>query len=166
MNIKSKKAFTMIELVFVIVIIGILATVAIPRLAATRDDAEITKGRTVLSSVRNALAMERQKRILRGEFEQITAVGDSTNVFGNFYTGANGNQIDTGISVLEYPMPSESKEYRWKSISGGWYAFCLNNTCSGSADAVWFKVEKGKFVCKGDNDHSDKCSVLGVTAED
>lgn len=34
-----KKAFTMIELIFVIVILGILASVAIPRLMATRDDA-------------------------------------------------------------------------------------------------------------------------------
>jgi prepilin-type N-terminal cleavage/methylation domain-containing protein len=32
-------AFTMIELVFVIVVLGILAAVAIPRLVATRDDA-------------------------------------------------------------------------------------------------------------------------------
>lgn len=37
-----KKAFTMIELIFVIVILGILASVAIPRLAATREDAEIS----------------------------------------------------------------------------------------------------------------------------
>lgn len=36
-----KNAFTMIELIFVIIILGILASVAIPKLAATRDDAKI-----------------------------------------------------------------------------------------------------------------------------
>jgi len=35
----KKNAFTMIELIFVIVILGVLAAVAIPKLAATRDDA-------------------------------------------------------------------------------------------------------------------------------
>ena len=50
-----KKGFTMIELIFVIVILGILASVAIPRLAATREDAEISTGianlRTLLSDI-------------------------------------------------------------------------------------------------------------------
>ncbi len=36
-----RSGFTMIELIFVIVILGILASVAIPKLAATRDDAKI-----------------------------------------------------------------------------------------------------------------------------
>ncbi len=40
----------MIELIFVIVILGILAAVAIPKLAATRDDAKVSSELTNLST--------------------------------------------------------------------------------------------------------------------
>ncbi len=47
----KRSGFTMIELVFVIVILGILASVAIPKLAATRDDAQIAKATSEVSSL-------------------------------------------------------------------------------------------------------------------
>ena len=156
--IKKKSAFTMIELVFVIVILGILASVAIPRLAATRDDAELTKAKTVVASVRNALAMERQKRILRGDFKKITAVGGNlsgtdTYVFGNFFVGSPA--VDTGVPVMEYPIISEAgKQNKWSYNSGNQqYIFK-----SILGDTAFIVNSRGKFVCVDEN--SDGCKTL------
>jgi len=152
-NQKSKSAFTMIELVFVIVVIGILAAVAIPRLAATRDDAEITKARTTVASIRNALAMERQKRILRGQFGVITALtGNNANVFDTFQAkNSAGNVVDTTHAVLEYPLASSTNKGHW-SFSNGEYKF--NSPAAGNP--IFIVDANGRFVCKATSD----CSAL------
>ena len=71
-----KKGFTMIELIFVIVILGILASVAIPRLAATRTDAEIA---TTVSNIRTLIGDLSSYYVVKGEFGNATW-GDVTNV--------------------------------------------------------------------------------------
>lgn len=73
---KFVRAFTMIELIFVIVIIGIIAAVAIPRLQASRDEAW-------------AVAMATQIKI---------AVNDVIN-----HVTATGN---SNIKFKAYPIPS------------------------------------------------------------
>ncbi len=90
----------MIELIFVIVVIGILAAIAVPKLAVTRNDALDTKGKSTLAALRSAISIERQKRILKGDF---TVINDLS--VGGLFVGFNKDDGGAGVSapVLEYP---------------------------------------------------------------
>ena len=72
-----KKGFTMIELIFVIVILGILASVAIPRLAATREDAEIS---AAVANLRTLVSDASAYYTAKGEFGSTTKWSEITNV--------------------------------------------------------------------------------------
>lgn len=60
-----KKAFTMIELVFVIVILGIIASIAVPKLMAKKVDADVT---TSVSETRKVIDEFVAYYILNGKF--------------------------------------------------------------------------------------------------
>ena len=72
-----KKGFTMIELIFVIVILGILASVAIPRLASTRTDAEIS---ATVANIRTLISDAASYYAVKGEFGSTAKWSDITNV--------------------------------------------------------------------------------------
>ena len=65
-----KKAFTMIELILVIVVIGVLAAVATPRISATRDDAVLVK---TMAEIRTAIEEINAYYISQGKLALDTA---------------------------------------------------------------------------------------------
>ncbi len=153
----NRNAFTMIELVFVIVVIGILSAIAIPKLAATRDDAVITKTRTTIASVRSAMATERQKRILRGNFVAITALNLPTganNVFSKFSDDGDGNTDD----VLQYAVTNctdlGKTQGCWEMPDTATYRYKMPHN-STYAD---FNITNSRFNCKLPS--SDNCKLL------
>ena len=128
LHIKNKKAFTMIELVFVIVILGILASVAIPKFSASRDDATIAKGRSNVASIRSGIITERQARLIKGDNDFITTANlDSGGLFGG---------------VLMYPITASTGRDGW-SGGNGTYTFKV----AGSSNTFKYTPADGKFVC-------------------
>ncbi len=85
---KRTRAFTVIELIFVIVVLGILASVALPRFGAVREQADIAKGKGDVATIRAGIVNERQTRLIKGDASWITAANLDTagGLFGGVLT--------------------------------------------------------------------------------
>ena len=93
-----KKGFTMIELIFVIVILGILASVAIPRLAGTRDDAEIS---AAIGNLRTLVSDANVYYVTKGSFGATTKWQEFTSVplVGADATAVNSTAATANLKV-------------------------------------------------------------------
>lgn len=98
----KRAAFTMIELIFVIVILGILAAVAIPKLAGVQDDALVSSEKTGIASARSGTAAIRGRALSRPGVDINVTV---TSISGNqgYVTFISGATDATGISSSKFP---------------------------------------------------------------
>lgn len=125
---KLSRAFTLVELVFIIVILGILAAVAFPKIAPIREDAEIAKGKGDVATIRAGIINERQTRLIRGDASWISAAnldtggklfgGVLTQGFSSSATSGNWYNDNLGDGSYNYYVGSVATQFDYNATTG------------------------------------------------
>jgi prepilin-type N-terminal cleavage/methylation domain-containing protein len=117
-----KKAFTLIELIFVIVIIGVLASVAVPKFSGLSDNSKISAELSTAASVQVALdACNGEWIINEGSFTCGASITQA-DLNSNGYPDSLGNPLD---AILK-----NATGIGW-TLSGGQYKGPASNSSKG-----------------------------------
>lgn len=111
------RAFTMIELIFVIVILGILSAIALPKFASTKNMADISSARADVAAIRSSILTERQSQLIKGVNTYIGRLSSSTTLL---FTG--DTTPDPDRTLLTYGIVAGSSNTvagKWTSADNG-----------------------------------------------
>ena len=150
----------MIELVVVIVVLGILASIAVSKMSVTRDDALITKGKSQVATIRSAITLMRSKNMMRGMTgggnpTRLDALSGATSSDGDNLFDYDSNASDNTKKILDYPIRAKSND-GWRKVAADKYTFNVTNL------DINFTYNAGSFDCTHGTDTPAKklCDTL------
>ena len=132
MNLQNNKAFSLIEVIFAIAIISIIAMVAIPKLGSSLDKANIIKIKSDIMLIRNGLVEYKNKMTLSQQTDILNSLENSSDILFD--------------KILTNPIiaSAESKSTAWSKVSDTTYK-------------VWLTTEENLIFTYNSDEYSFDC---------
>jgi general secretion pathway protein G len=167
-----KKSFTLIELIFVIVIIGLLASIAVPKFMTTKSSASAVSAKGIVSSIRTSIETKYGEWLIDdtlGSSDGYSKEGYPSSLDDIDGESTNGdklfNKIVNGTPLLKIPIISCSatdgidcwyKENNDSTVSYYRYKFSDTDNLK-----IEYNNSNGKIEClDGDNITKSQCEKL------
>jgi len=147
----SKKAFTMIELIFVIIILGVLASIAVSKMGNATNVANIANARSDISAIRSAIISERQSQLIKGVRTYIPKLTPNASTSTMLFTGDGATTNPR--TLLKYGLTKGTGAGQWTIVNDTTYRFN-----SGSDTTTFtYNPADGTFDCTAG---ANECDAL------
>jgi len=126
-----KKAFTLIELIFVIIVLGLLAAIAIPKFAEISKQSYISKAKSTYTAIQAGIQNYKTKHVLLGQNPYPTKLNDN-------------NSAMLFTEILTNPIKNGTGPGEWEYLGNNNYRYHVTNT-----DYIDFiyNSNTGTFTC-------------------
>lgn len=147
----NKKAFSVLEIVFVIVIIAVISAIAIPKLFQNKLQTNIVKVKSEVALIRKAIKEDYNKQIMKQSSNEYIEKLDDASI------DESDKKLFMGIDdrgLLEYALystdSSENKSGKWIKQSDSKYEIVLDRDIK-----VEFTYDNsdGSFECDSDEQY-------------
>lgn len=133
----KKRAFTLIEIIFVIVILGILSAVAIPKLFFTRGDAIVANARTQIAAIKSGISLKYNDSVLKGTPKYPdTLESPGSNLFQNVVSvpvkdsGTKNGWHKTGATTYTFKLDGQTANFNYNKNTGEFDCTSGDGLCS------------------------------------
>ena len=158
-----RKAFTLIELIFVIVIIGLLAVVAVPKFINLTSHAKTASIKSVISSVQDSIENIHAKWLVNEDFVWDVDGDGNSDLNDNGYptkldSGKDENKLFKYVLKIPVYACGNKTQSCWKEYDDNRYEYIFN---SDKILKIDYNDTKGLLECvDGDGVTKEDCEKI------